>query len=157
MSQMRRPVHIPQGNTFIMLQCIKIRKVGDMRQMDHCHIESLLHLGPHQTVRQTVLVIQVDLFHRDHTNDRNVKFFLDHAKSRLQNLHIAPEFIDHQTFDTRPLLRLQKTYRSIKRGKHAAPVNIPDQKHWRIGNLCHSHVYDIIVPQVNLRRTSGAF
>ena len=57
MSQMRRPVHIPQGNTFIMLQCIKIRKVGDMRQMDHCHIESLLHLGPHQTVRQTVLII----------------------------------------------------------------------------------------------------
>ena len=57
MSQMRRPVHIPQGNAFVMLQRIKIRKVGDVRQMDHCHIESLLHLGPHQTVRQTVLVI----------------------------------------------------------------------------------------------------
>ena len=110
---MCRPVHIAQRNAIIMFQRIEVRKIGDMRQMDHRHIQAVLRLSPHQTVGQAVLIIQIDLLHGDHAHHRNVKPLLDHAESRLQNLNITTEFIDDETLDAGPLLRLQQTDGSI--------------------------------------------
>ena len=57
---------------------------------------------------------------------------------------------------TRPLLRLQQRHRAVELREHAAPVDVPDQQHRRIHQLCQAHVDDVVLLQVDLRRAARA-
>ena len=81
-------------------------------------------------------------------------FFLKHPDTRIQNTLIAPEFIDDKPAYPVSFLLLQQEECAEQLREYAATVDISRQKHRRIDQLRHSHVYDIIFFQIDLRRTS---
>ena len=155
--QHSRLTYITEGYPVHPLKCGKICKIGNMRQMDHCHINASSLLSLIQTVRETVLIINIQMLHRNHTYHRNPCSLLDHPKAWLKDFHIPTEFIDDQTFDHLLLIFRQQLYRSIKGCKYTTTVNISHQEYRCFCHASHSHIYNIIVMKIDLCRTSGSF
>ncbi len=125
--------------------------------MDHRHIHAGALLRLRQPVRQAVFVINIQLFHGHHAQHRYLQALLNHLKARFQNLGVSAELVDHKPFDHCLFVFLQKLHRSVQRRKDPAPVDIAHQQYRRLCHLRHAHVDDVVFPEVDLCRTSGAF
>ena len=127
-----------------------------MRQPDDRHVNTLGESPLVEAVREAVLIVHVDFFHRKDAQHRLIGQIFQHFKARFQNLHIAPELIDHDTAETILILLRQQLDGAVGRSKHAAPVDVRHKDHRRVGHLCHSHVDNVIFRQIDLRRRAGA-
>ena len=107
--------------------------------------------------RQAVLLIDIQIKIRHDSDHRNIRTFLEHGESRLQDGHISPELIDDHSFDTLTLLFLEQHDCPDKLCEHAAPVDIPGEQHRRVHQFRQTHIYDIILLQIDLRRASRSF
>ena len=91
---------------------------------------------------------------RHHADDRLAGQILKLRQTRPQNLHVAAEFVDDETANPRLLVLLEQLDRAVQRREHAAAVDVADQQHRRIHQLRQTHIYNIILLEINLRRTA---
>ena len=91
---------------------------------------------------------------RDHPRHRDPGPLLQHAQSRLQDGDVSAELIDDQSPDALPLLFFQQHDRPDELGKYTAPVDIPGQQDRCVHKLCQSHIYNIILLQIDLCRAA---
>ena len=148
--------HVAQGHAVDQLKHAEIRKVGNVRQTDDRHINAFGEGALVETVGQAVLIIHINLFHREDTQHRFAGQIFQHLKARLQYLHIAPELIDDDTAETVLVFLRQQLDGAVGGSKDAAPVDVRHQDDRRIRHFCHAHVDDIVFRQVDLRRGAGA-
>ena len=106
---------------------------------------------------QTVLVLQIQIHVRNHADNLFAGDMLDLTKSWFQDGDISAELIDHKTFDHLPFLFFQQHQGSCQRSEYTAAVDIPDQQHRCVSKLCHPHVDDIVLFEVDFSRASRTF
>src|ERR1700729_377517 len=82
---------------------------------------------------------------------------LHQSYSWPQEAYIATKFVDHESTYTFSLVRLQKFQRPQQRGKDTSAINIAHQKAVRISHLCHSHIRNVVLFQIDLRGRSSTF
>ena len=75
-------------------------------------------------------------------------------QSRAQDGNVPAEFIDDKTLDHLPLLRLQQHQGACQAGKNAAAVDVADQQNGCIHQLRQTHIYNIILLEIDFRRTA---
>ena len=107
-----------------------------------------------KTLRQAVLVVQLQLHIGSHADHRNVSQILQHLDARVQNRLVSPEFVDDETFHHLLFFLGEKHHRPDELGKNSAPIDISHQKHRRFRHFCHTHVDQIVLLEIDLRRTS---
>ena len=155
--QLSRPFHIPDRYSFLQRQRLKIRKIGDSRKPDDGNINLSGCRSLVQGFRQGILLFDLNIRPGHHAQHLLLTQRFQHGNSRLQDPSVPPEFVDDQPADPVPLLFFQKLYRSVQLGKHSSPVNVPHQEDLRIRQLRHSHIHDIVLLQIDLRRASRSF
>ena len=109
-----------------------------------------------QPFRQRVLIIYHHIHVRHYSQNILTGFFLQDIETRIKYSLISAEFVDDKPLYTRLLLLFKQRYGSVELRKYSAPVDITYQQNRRIRKLRHAHIYDIIVPKVYLRGTSGS-
>ena len=72
---------ITQTDSGLLLQRVKIGKIRNMRQANHCDIHACPRLYPGQTRRETVLIIQLCINPRNDTCYRNFRQLFQRCKS----------------------------------------------------------------------------
>ena len=149
--------YIAERNSGNALKRIKIRKVGDPWCTDHCDINDTGFLLPVKTLRQAVLILHLDIQIRRHTHHRDPASFLKHDNTRVQNSLISAEFVDDQPLYHSLLIVLQKLHRTDQLSKNTSTVNISHKKDRCLGHLCHTHIYNILILEIDLGRTSSTF
>ena len=107
----------------------------------------------HRVFFRNVNVIEI----RHHACDWHPGAFVQEFQPRRQQRRIAPELIDHVPAHQRPFLRLQQNHRSDELSKDSAAVDVADEQHGCIGVKGHPHVDDVVVLEIDLGRTAGAF
>ena len=107
--------------------------------------------------REGILVVDVDLHVRDHADDGQPAPLLQHPHAGIQDRLVAAEFVDDQPFQQRLLIRVQEHLRAQQLGKDAASVDIPRKEDRRADRLRESHVDDVVLFEVDLRRAPRAF
>ena len=156
MAQLCRTGYITHGYTRNTFKNIEIRKIGNPWKPDHCQINLTNLLMITHAFTEAVLIFHLDVQIRSHSHYRNFAFFFQHFYARIQNGLIAPEFVDNKAFDHISLIFFQKFHCTIKLCKNSASVNISGQKHRGFCHFCHSHIDDIFIFQINLRRGASS-
>lgn len=156
MAQLCRTGYITHGYTRNTFKNIEIRKIGNPWKPDHCQINLTNLLMITHAFTEAVLIFHINVHVRCHTYHRLAAKLLQHLDSRIQNALISPEFIDHQSFDQPFFLFLQQHHRARQLCKHTTTVDISYQKYRCIRHLCHSHIDDIIIFLINLRRVASS-
>ena len=149
-------VDIPQRHIFIPLKRRKIGKIRNFRQPDDRDVDQLPRRVARKPLRQAVLIVDVRRRVRHHTRHRHAAERLELPQPRLQNGPVAAELVHDRPLDARTLVRLQQRDRPVELREHAAPVDVPDQQHRRVHQLCQPHVHKIVLLQVDLRRAARA-
>src|SRR5699024_179457 len=139
------------------LQRSTVREVGDPRETDHRTIDQPRLLASVEPLCQTVLILHLDVQIWRDSHYGNPAFLLQHFDPWIQYRLVAPEFVNDKTPDTISLLWFQKLHRTVQLGEYAASVDISRQKHGGVRHFRHTHIYDIVCFQIDLRRASGSF
>ena len=132
---------------------LKIGEVGNMAKLHHRHVEIARAAPALEPLGDAVLVLEFHVHPRHDAQHRNVNSFLQHAQTRLENLHVAAEFVDDNALHARALVLGEQHHRAQQRGEHAAQVDIAHQKNRRVRAFRHRHIDDIARAEVDF---SGA-
>ena len=138
-------LYISKRHTRNIFKWIKVCKIGNSRNPDHCNIDLSNFLLTVKPLRQAVFVFHFDLQIRCHTHHRDTASFFEHLHTRIKNRLVPTEFVDDQALHHCFLVILQKHHRTDQLGKYATAVDISDQKHRCFGKLCHAHIDDVIL------------
>ena len=105
---------------------MKIRKVRQALEADNCDIQTLSTIKAPAFLHQcdAVFAVNIQLGIRHDSDNRHLSQLLNHVNTRLQQGHIATEFIDNNPLDPLAILRRHELNRSIDRGKDASLINI---------------------------------
>ena len=155
--QVRNPLHIAQRYIGVPLKGGKIREVGDSRKADHRNVQELPLRGSGKPLGETVLIVNVHMGIGDDTHHRNAAELFQDLNARFQNRAVSPEFVHDGSLDSRTFVLFQQGHGSIQLGKDTAPVNITHQQHRGIHQPGKTHVHNVFLLQVDLRRASGTF
>ena len=136
------------------LQAVKVGEIGDSRQAHHCDVDGGGLVLAGKPLGKAVLVLQIQIHVRHHADHRLAGDVLNLPQSRLQNRDVAAEFVDDKALDHRLLVLVQQHQCARQRGKDAASVDVSHQQHRRFGQLCHPHVDDVVLLEVDLRRAA---
>ena len=140
----------------MLLQRDEICKVGEAGQPDDGHIQRLDDIFHVQPLGEGILILNVHIQVGHHAQHGQARFFFQHGQARAQNFHIAAEFVDDESLNAGPLLRLQQLHSAVKLGEHAAPVDIACQQDGGIHQFGQPHVDNVVRLEVDLRRAAGA-
>ena len=127
-----------------------------MRQADDGEIQRLDGFFCVQPGGKGIFILNVYLEVGDHTQNGQMGLFLQHRKAGAQNLDVAPELVDDQPLDARPLVRLKQLDRAVKLGEHTAAVDVARQQDRGIHELGKPHVDDVVRLQIDLGGASRA-
>jgi hypothetical protein len=147
-SRRARPTHVGD-----LLQPNELVQVGGVRPADDAHPPAVTARRPEG---RALLVGQRVLDPGDDADGRHPCDLLQLRRRRGQQPDIAAELVEQKPADVRPPERWQQRPRAIQVGEGAAPINVGDQQHGRVGQLGHAHVDDVVGPQVQLSRAAGA-
>ena len=156
LSQFLHRRNIAHGHTLQPFKHVKIRKIGDPWKTDHCQIYHA-YIVVVQLAAQTVLILNGKMHIWNYAGNLHTAAFLQHLHSRIKDRLVPTEFINNQTLHTGFFILFQKHQRSQKLRKHAATVDIPNQKHRCIDQFCQPHIDNIIRFQIDLCRASRPF
>ena len=106
---------------------------------------------------QAVLVIDISIRIRNHSEARYSRQFFKHFETGLQNFHISPELVDHRPGNSRTFIFLQKCDRSVQLCKNAARIDISHEEDRGVHKLSKPHIYYIIRLEIDLGGTAGTF
>lgn len=126
-----------------------------MRQTDHCNINQFGTPARKKAFRHGILIIDIQFRIGDHARHRNAAFVIQHPDTRFQKLLVSPELIHNKPFYPLSFLFLQQCHGPVQLGKHAAPVDIPNEQYGRIQQLCQPHIDNIVFPQIDFGGTAG--
>ena len=136
-----------------LLEPNELVQVGGVRPAEDAH-------PPAPTARRAecraLLVGQRVLDPGDEADGRHPRGPLQLRRRRGQQAGIAAELVEQEPADVRPPGWWQQRPGAVEVGEGAAPVDISDQQHGRIGQLGHAHVDDVVGPQVQLCRAARA-
>ena len=125
-------------------------------QLHHRDIHERRNFFRVQTLRKAVLVVNIEPSVGYDAHDRLAGEGFELGKSRPQDFHIAAEFVDDKAPDTRLFVLFEQLYRAVERGEHAAPVDVAHEQHRRVHELREAHVHDVVLFEVDFRRTARA-
>ena len=148
----------PEIHPRVQAQRVKIGVVADAGEHRGDDLQGV-PLRFHVRVRgNTVLCVQVEAVQvRQHPQHRFSRPLFQPCQARLQQGDVAAELVDDKPGNPLPLALAEQVQRPDQVGEHAAPVDIGDEDDRAVGLLGETHVGDIPVAQVYLRRTAGAF
>ena len=152
--QVPHGIHIPQRHIFISLKGAKVRVIGNPGQTDHRNIQKLPLLSPVKPPGKAVLLIHIHVDIGNDSRHRDAAQTLKDLYARLQNFTIPPKFIDDRGLHPAAFLRFQKRHCPVKLREYAAPVDVAHQHHRRVHQLCQAHVDNILLLEIDFRRTS---
>ena len=152
--KLRRFVRVRDTHAGYTRKCGKIREIGQSRQFYHRNVYQCGSSLCVQTLGQAVLIVDVKITVRHHADDRLAGQILELRQTRPQNLHITAEFVDDETANPRLLVLLEQLDRAVQRREHAAAVDVADQQNGCIHQLRQTHIYNIILLEIDLRRTA---
>ena len=156
MVQLSDRSHVAHRHLRHLLKHIEIREIRDARITDDRNINKSFRLLV-EALRQRILIFQGKLPIRNHTHNLHAASFLQHRNTRIKDRLITTKLINNQSLHTRLFLIGQKHQSPEKLRKHAAPVNVSNQKHRCVDHLCHPHVDDVIFFQIDFRGTARTF
>ena len=137
-----------------MLQGCKVRKVRNLGQADHRNVHPGGPPGLGKPGGQGVLVVHIHIQIRDNSQHRDARSPGEHIQSAGEKRGVPPKLIEDEARHPGPFPGLQQLDGPHQLGEDAAPVNVPHQEDGGVHPLRQAHVDDIVLLQVDLRRTS---
>ena len=154
--KVRRSAHIAHAEIWVGSERRNICEIRDTRQTYDRNVDRAVMTSSRKPRGQAVLVIYINIRVGDYTEHRHLCQILKHAKPRPQDLCVAPEFIDYCTYNSRPLIFIEKHDCSVELCKYPAGIYISHKNDGGIDHAGKPHVDYIIRFQINFRRASSA-
>jgi hypothetical protein len=74
----------------------------------------------------------------------------------VEQRNVSAEFINHEGLNQSALVRLQQFKRANPPAKDPAYMDVSDENHGRLGQLCHRHVCDVEAAQIDFGWTANS-
>ena len=156
-AKLLRPLNVAHAYSLLVAQRVEIVEVCNMRQTHHRYVDRRLQFARDAVLQsQGVLLRDVDIEEiRQNACDRHAGTLAQEIESRSQQRRIAAKLVYDMTFHQRPLLGIQQDHGANELSKDASTVDVRYEQDWRIGVASDSHVDDVVLLEVDLRRAAG--
>ena len=139
--------------TWVDVEGVEIGEIAHVAQSHHGDV----HLVGHQATLHLVGHHAVFLFDADvveighHTEHGHATEVFNHLSALVKQVQVAPELVDDDALDAVLVFGRLQHHAAVKTGKDAATVDVAHQHYGSVGMVCHGHVHDVAVAQVDLR------
>ena len=154
LAQLAYTCYIAQGYTRNQLEYVEVCIVGHARNAYNCNINQLNLAAAADTLGKAVLILDINLQHRQHAYDRYACFFFNHLQAGAQDFYVTAELVDDNTLNHGSFVVLQQHQRAVDGSENATTVNICYQQHRSLGHFSHAHVDKIVLFDVDFRRAA---
>ena len=163
-NEIRRPqvialLHETKIHIRLVHQRIEIREIGNLRRLQDRDVQ-IAHdvILRHVLQGNGILVIDAELVQiRNDAQDRDARFFFQKIQRRREQRDVAAEFIDDNAADERAFVFIQEHQRPDDGRQRPAAIDIGNQENRRAERLGDAHIHDVILFQIDFRRTPRPF
>ena len=146
--------YIAQGYAGNQLEYVEVCIVGHTRNAYNRNINQLNLAAAADTLGEAVLVLDINLQHRQHAYDRHACFIFDHLQTGAQDFYVTAELVDDNTLNHCSFVILQQHQCAVDGSENTATVNICYKQHRSLGHFSHAHVDKIVLFDVDFRRAA---
>ena len=154
LAQLAYTGYIAQGYAGNQLEYVEVCIVGHTRNAYNRNINQLNLAAAADTLGEAVLVLDINLQHRQHAYDRHACFFFNHLQAGAQDFYVTAELVDDNTLNHFSFVILQQHQCAVDGSENTATVNICYQQHGSLGHFSHAHVDKIVLFDVDFRRAA---
>ena len=156
-AQIRGALHVAHANALNRIEGDEIGEVRYLGKPDDGNVDQRFGTAHVQTVRQAVLIVDVEQRIGNDPRDGKPTAFAQNLETGVEDGLVAAELVDDEALHVAPLLVVEQHERAEQLREHTATIDVARQQHGRFRHLGHAHVHDVVVLEVDFGRTARTF